>query len=309
MPWSTDTLDKFTRITGVNYTQIITDFFVFNRDKKQKIYDYYSGESTIPDGEAFRKLDDLRRDFTASIAILALNKESFNLFEDWELFGELEDINEKLNTIYNSSKFLRSALVTGNYNPTPLVEITLGNQQTLEKLASDLNADDPQNDWATIFLNNQLTEEDYTPDGGAILQVSFQGADPLILTSVVDNINTAEKTFGKDVQSRIDFVNDDLKTLTYKETLIQSARILSTLKRGGNPEFPDQGIDPALAVGNTLGSVSFPAIFRQIYQNFATDDSFKSFAITDVALDGDALRLDYQVRTRSDEIQEGSLTL
>jgi hypothetical protein len=309
MAWTTDTLDRFKKITGFNYQDLLTRFYNFNTDKKQKIYDYYNGVSTVADGEAFSQLDKLRTDFDSAISIVSFNKESFVLYDAWELFSELEDINSKLDTIYNSSKFLRSAISLGNFNPSPLIEVTLGNNQTLERLAKDLKSQDPQNDWTKIFLNNQLTEESYTADGGAILQVSFQGSDPLILTSVVDNIDSAEKTFGLDIQAKLEYEDNDLKVLTYKETLLQTVGILSSLTKGSVPEFPEQGVDKRISVGSTFGSLTFPVIFRQLYQNFTTDDSFKEFSITDLSRDGDSLLINYQVRTRTDEIQSGTLAI
>lgn len=308
MAWNTDTADKFTRITGFDFRKFLLDFSNFNDNKKQKIYNYYQGTEDL-DGSAFNELDRLEREVKKAIVLLSLNKESFSMYDDWELFVELEEIETSLFTIKNSSKYLRSAIATGNFSPNVLVETTLSYNQTLERLAEDLNSDDPKNDWTQIFLQNQLTEEDYTPDGGVLLKVSFQGSDPLFLNSVIDNIDTSEKTFGKDIDSKITFVSDDIKVLTYKETLLQSINILSTLKRGDNPEFPDNGIDTSIAVGTTYGALSLPSLFRQIYENFASDDSFKSFAVTDAILQGDTIQISFQVKTRTDEIQEGILSI
>jgi len=308
MAWTRDTLDYFQQITKFDYTQYLTDFYNFNTDQKRKIYDYYEGVGTVS-GEAFSELDRLRSESRKAIDLARINKESFNTYDGWELLNELEDIDRKLFTIFNSSKFLRSAIATGDFSPDPLIEITLGSQQTLESLSRRLNSTDPDNSWTELFLNNQLTEEDYSSEGGALLKVTFKGADPLFITSVVDNINTAEKTFGLDIQDKLEFDNDDLKSLSYQETLQQNAKILSNLKKGDNPEFPSTGIDSSIVVGNVFGSVTFPVIFRQIFQTFATDDSFKSFAITDASEDGDSLRLTYQAVTRTDEIQEGVVTI
>ena len=311
MAWTKNTLGRFTRITGVDFTQLMSDFVNFNNNLKQDIYDYYGGETKKANGEAFRELDRLRDSFREAITVLKLNSEAFKLYEDWELFSDLEDIDTKLLTIFNSSKFLRSGISQGNFSGQPLAEITLKNNQTLENLANNLNASDPQNDWLQIFLNNQLTEEDYTYEGGNLLKVTFQGGDPLFLNSVIDNIDTADKTYGKDLKAKITFDSDedDLKVLTYKETLYQTIEILSELTKGSVPENPNQGIQKSLVVGSTIGSVAFPALFRQLYQNFASDDSFKAFSLTNIEIVGDAIKLNFEVTTKSDEIQEGSLTI
>lgn len=307
--YNSNTIDRFSHISGVQVDTLLSDFVNFNENDKQAIIDYYSGTTSTPDAQAFTNLSDLQYRLNSLIGILMLNKRSFPYHEDWELLMELEDIKTKLQTISNSSKFLRSAIEKNNFNPNPLVEITLKQNHTLEQLAKELNSSDPQNEWTKIFLNNQLIEEDYTPNGGVLLKVTFQGADSLYLTSVVDNINTAEKTYGLDILRRLTFENNDLKVLTYQETLLQSLTILSQLRRGDNPEYPDDGIDPSLVVGSTLGAVSFPSLFRQLYNTFATDDSLKNFILRDVSIQGDSVRLDYEITTRVGEIQQGSLII
>lgn len=306
--WNTDTLDKFTRITGFDYSLYLNDFFIFNENQKQKIFDYYEGFSEV-DGAAFRELDRLRSESKNAINIATFNRESFSMFDDWDLFEFLEDVDRKLNTIFNSSKYLRSAINTGNFSPNPLVDVTLSANKTLESLASDLSSDDPQNDWSNIFLNNQLTEESYTSDGGNLLKVTFEGANPLFLTSTIDNIDSSEKVYGLDIQDKLEFADNNLKVLSYSETLNQSSKILSELKRGDNPEFPEQGVDVKSIVGSTFASVTFPSIFRQLYQSFATDDSFRSFSIIDVQSSGDYFSIFYQITTRSNEVVEGSLVI
>src|SRR5690606_13691022 len=230
--YNSNTIDRFSHISGVQVDTLLSDFVDFNENDKQTIIDYYSGTTSTPDAQAFTNLSDLQYRLNSLIEILMLNKRSFPYHEDWELLMELEDIKTKLQTISNSSKFLRSAIEKNNFNPNPLVEITLKQNHTLEQLAKELNSSDPQNEWTKIFLNNQLIEEDYTPNGGVLLKVTFQGADSLYLTSVVDNINTAEKTYGLDILRRLTFENNDLKVLTYQETLLQSLTILSQLRRG-----------------------------------------------------------------------------
>lgn len=307
--YTTDTISRFTHIVGIDFSTLLSDFVDFNDNYKQNIIDYYGGRISIPDSQSFDKLSDLQYRYNRAINGVMLNKRQFQYFEDWELLEELDQVKTKLQTISNSSKFLRSSIEKNNFNPNPLIEITLQQNQTLERLAKDLNAQDYQNDWTKVFLDNQLIEEDYTSQGGILLKVTFQGADSLYLSSVVDNINTDEKTYGIDIYKTLTFENDDLKVLTYKETLLQSITILSQLRKSDNPEFPDDGLDPSLVIGSTLGAVAFPSLFRQMYNTFATDDSLKSFSLTNVSINGDKVQLDYQITTRVGEIQQGSVSI
>tara|TARA_X000001382_G_scaffold8122_2_gene5895 strand:+ start:4709 stop:5638 length:930 start_codon:yes stop_codon:yes gene_type:complete len=308
MAYTLDTIERFGNLTGgFDLKQLLTDFFNFNQNDKPKIYSYYEGNRNI-DGEVFDTLDILRADFKKAIRLFELNRNSFVYQDDWDLFSEIEDIATKLNTVNKSSKYLRSSIQTG-FDPNPLVQTNLKSNQTIESLARDLNSDDPQNDWTNIFLNNNITEEDYTADSGTLLNVTFNGSNPLIINSVVDNIDSSEKIYGIDVQKELQFSNDDLVALSYEDTLKQTIDILASLTRGDSPEFRDRGIDKSVVIGQTYGSLSLPVLFRQLYENFATDDSFKSFSIVDAELVDDYLRLTYRVQTRADEVREGFLTI
>lgn len=310
MIFAEDTLSKFKRITGFDIEEYLNDIIDFNADSKQDIIDYYSGFTTSPNRSSFKKLEDLLKKHQIISTSIYNNRSSFDNIADWNLLEIIEDLNGKLNVVNESSKFLRSSITKNNFNPNPEVNIFLKQSQTLERLAKDeLGADDPQNDWVALAIRNDLIEEDYTPAGGVLLKATFQNGNSLFISSVVDNINDAEATYGIDIQKKLEFEDNDLKVLSPKETIIQAVVILSELRQNDNPEFPNEGINSRLAVGSNLGSLTYPNLFRQLYNTFSKDDTLKSFAITDVIREQDALFLDFEVQTRSGELVPGTIKL
>jgi hypothetical protein len=123
--------------------------------------------------------------------------------------------------------------------------------------------------------------------------------------SVVDVI-FGESVYGKDLQQKLEFENDDLKVLGYQETIKQAFNIALNLRRGDNPEFPNDGLQSSLIIGQNLNSILYPSILRQLYDTFAKDDTMKSIAITNINHNNigikDTVELDIQAETRIGEI-------
>ena len=71
------------------------------------------------------------------------------------------------------------------------------------------------------------------------------------------------------------------------------------LKKGQNPTFPDQGIDPKLASGRSQITVAYPILFRQLVDTVSTDDTFKSISLKDIRTESDAVYIDVELRTRA----------
>jgi len=129
------------------------------------------------------------------------------------------------------------------------------------------------------------------------------------LESVVSAIDNGLKSFGLDIKKKIEFSGDDLVVLSNKDTLLQSADILLSLKKGDNPQVPNLGIDQVSVLGNSKGSFLFPIIFRQIIEIFSTDDTFSSVEVGKISFQADAVFIEVTVSSRYKETIEGLVQL
>ena len=114
--------------------------------------------------------------------------------------------------------------------------------------------------------------------------------------------------YGKDLQAKLQFVNDDLLALGYDDTIQQAFNIGVNLKKGHNQEFPNDGLQSNNIVGNNLNSILYPSIFRQLFQSLSTDDSFSSISVTNVKqqvadanFPKDCVQLELSAQTRLNE--------
>lgn len=292
------TLEDCQEIIGADISQFIEDFLTFVQVYSRNISEYYSGNVKFPDVKSFDELSRLLATSKHLTELMNLNKSLFVSVADWNLLEKLEDINHKLNLWNKISKFLRSPIVNLTYTQGIQSEYGMKQNETLESVNREvLGASDFDNTWVDLALVNNIKEEDYTPSGGKILSVVFNKVFSFnVITTVVDNIE-GEKVYGKDLDCKIQYVDDDLKVLDYLDTSRQSMSILCNLVKGDVPEFPEDGISISLVVGSNLNTIAFPVLFRQYYNLFVKDDTFSSFSITSVELERDALSLQVEVRT------------
>lgn len=295
------TIDTFKKITGYNVSLLLAQFAVFIENDFPNIQAYYSGSLKTPNSQSFKNLDYLLEQYTLAINLANLGKNSFKNVDSWELMTSLEEAQNKLLLISNISKFLRSSIPKGIYNTGTVVDYNLRYAETLEKATLNLGSPDHQNEWSEVALNNDLIEEDYTPEGGVLLKVVFRHVNTTTdINSVVDNIY-GERLYGLDINRKLTFEDDDLATLSYKDTVKQAIEIMSNIRQGDIPEFPTDGIQSQFVVGTSVGAVSFPALFRQLTNVFAKDDTVSGFSVKDLKKDQDAIYVLFEINTKLNE--------
>jgi len=111
---------------------------------------------------------------------------------------------------------------------------------------------------------------------------------------------------GRDFANTISFEDDDIKTLSPTDTFAQTIETLINVKKGDNPEFKTDGINPKFIVGSNVNNVTYPIIFRDLTNLFSTDDSIKSFSIVDINRTADSVEISFEVENRKGEISNTS---
>lgn len=306
MLYSEDTFYNFSLITGFDIKSFMESYVDFNENHKSAIIEYYRSGGTSNKG-SFQYLETLIEDATEVIGFFNIHKEDFNNMVYWNLMDQVDSFRQNLQ-ILKTPKFQRST-IGNNYNsPKGEMEITTKQGDTLEKITSSLNFNDPQNEWVSLAVKNNLAEEDYSVDGNYVIRVSFSTSDNFYIRSVVDQL-VGERVLGLDADRKITFENDDLKVITYQETLFQDVEILATLKQNDNPLYPQDGLSTKFIAGSNVASLAYGSIFRQMFNTFATDDTLQSFSIRDIKVEPDAVFVDYEVSTKNNNTIQNKFTL
>jgi hypothetical protein len=266
----------------------------------QSIVQFFEDSVNNPNKDSFDFLNKMLTESAKIKTLIKLNKNSFRRIDDWELLDFLENIDTKLNTINNTAKWTRSSKTQNSWSGSVIqTTYTLGDDQTLEQVSETVyGGSTAQDDWMRIAVENDLGETNYQVRGGNQIKITKQNASSpnYFLNSIIDNL-VGQKLYGIDINKKIGFSNNDLNVLNYNDTVVQSVLILVSVKKGDNPEFSALGMDPKLAVGASYGSLKFSSIVRQLQQVFATDDSLRSFSVTNVSYDNGVLAISYKVDT------------
>lgn len=291
--------DRFYNITGFDiqsYLQSYVDFVTFDQPN---IVAYYSGTIDKPNAVSFSKLQSLIKKATLFNATVRLNATRFISAEDWDLYERIEDVRIKLWSLDQASKWLRSAITNNQFSNTIETDYATTQFQTIEGVSRNVeNSNNPNDDFVQLALRNDLNEEKYDTDGGTLLKVQLSNAgSSVIINSVVDNL-IGERMYGLDIDRTLTFADNDLKVLSYQQTMLQAIGILANLHQNDNPEFPRHGIQQNIIVGTSRGSLLFPVLFRQLANTFKTDDTLSSFAIINISYQQDAVHLEYEIQTK-----------
>ena len=306
-------LEDFQRITKFPIIRLFSNFNDFLDNDYKNIISYYSGDIKSLNSSSFKHLSNLKEAIQQLFSVFSLNKRLFTDYKWWILIEQIEKMDNLVMMIDNSSKWLRSTISRGNFNPNPEVDIPFNQGQTLESISRTvLGSNDWDNTWSEIALKNDLREEDYTSNGGFLIKANFNySLNNFKITAIVDN-PVGDKVLGIDLDKKLQFVVDedgyqDLKILTPKETFLQTVTIKINLRKGDNPEFPTSGINPKLIVGSNISSLNYPILFRQLTQVFKTDDTIKSFSIVNINRIQDAVFINFSVESQLGSVENISL--
>jgi len=305
-----DVLDGFKSVTQYDVKDFFVKYLDFIDNEYSNIINYYTGASAIAPSTSFTKLDYLVKEQKKVIDAFVLNSASLDNYKYWALLEYVEDIGHTLETAKNSSRWLRAAVTQDGYRQQVISEHMTAQGQSLEGMErSVIRSTSYRDSWVNTAMENNLAEDDYNLDGGYLIKIIYKNNASLFLEGVVDAIDEPKKTYGLDIDKRITFEDSDLVVLSYENTIVQCAKILTDLKREDDPAYPDRGINVKAIVGNTQMGVTYPTLFRELAGNFATDDSFRSLSITDVRKILDVVYVDFTVETKAGDFFNKSIQL
>lgn len=300
MKYNIQTVEYFSTTLQYNVELFLDLYTTFINEFSSDITEYYRTNSVNANLDSFNYMEKLREQINYILSLVKINKNNFFRTDHWEFLITLEEIGTKLDTLYNSSKWLKSSNIKGVYNNISIQEsYILAEDETLEqvrrKVSKDINS---QDGWINIAIENKIYESDYTVKGGVKLDVRrpLTSGAKFNLRSVVDTL-IGERILGADIGRKLNFKDDDLEVLSYNDTVLQSVDILITLRKGQVPEFPNFGIDVDLTIGSNYGKLFYSTFIRQLGDVFSSDDTLANFKINKIQYDNGDLFVDYEVDT------------
>jgi hypothetical protein len=304
----TTAIEEFEEITGYPLLKYLSDYVRFNATHYDRILSYNGGLVKSPFMPSFNLLANLLRRSRLLTETSNDFRDQLNRSDFWGVIEMCDDIKITLETVENSARYLRSSVTKKNFNTTQEVDHVLSSRQTLERVALDVTGSiDKENDWIELAMKNDVKEEDYTPEGGLILQLTSEESGTTV-ESVVDTL-TKDSIYGKDIKRVLNFTDNDLEILPPRKTFEQSVGILSQLRKGDNPEYNEDGIQTSLAVGQNYASFAYPIIVRQLNDTFKKDDTIRSIKVLGIKPQEDALFIEFEIESRAGDFLVQKITI
>ena len=298
--------DKFNKITGLRIGSYFKVYGLFVNTDLNRIVNYYTGVESTPNISSFKRLDYLLAESNRFNESVIKNGRRFNNAEFWDVVEALDNIRTSLQTDSNTYKWVRSTIANGDFNTNPEADVILGQSNTLEDVAAKAGYSDPNNSWVKIAMRNDLEEEGYTTDGGNTLTINILSGTGLLIDDVVDQV-FEDNMFGKDINVKFEYADDDLVTVVGEACQIQCYTTLLNLAKGDIPEFPDMGI--GVVIGGNMAGFSYPTILRQFHRIFYRDSSVKSVSITKFNTDMDKIELEISIESKFGEILKNPVVI
>lgn len=296
--------EYFEELTGVDISQFFTDYITFIDTYFQSIVDYYNGSDINSD--AFNFYDQLVADSIKVENAFDNNLKRFPNTDYWELIDKFGDVQIKLDSVANLSKWQRSSRLN-RYDSSVSVEYIQKQNETLEVISKKSGSVSPENDWEQLAIQNDIIEEDYTSEGGVLLDITFNNNANFNLRNIVDSLG-GENVKGKDLFTKFEFENGDLKIVTGDDAIEQTFETILNTVKGSIPEFPEDGINSSV-IGSNVRFIQYPSIFRGLTQMFQKDDRFSSISLLNVERVGDNVFMKIQVKTKVGDLFNRSLRL
>lgn len=280
--------DNIEKVLGFDLMQFFDEYESFVHKDLQRLEIYYKGELESFPQTAFESLEALTTKASHIYESFRSNLNRLDKYIYYEYFDTFEDYFFKLETFKNYSKWIKKSTYISSSNENYL----MNKKESLELSAKRLGYQIPDEGAVEIALDNHIKELDYDLSGNLIFEYKVVSRNQLLkLESVVDEKIIGDRVYGIDLDKNIQFVNNDFKILSPRNTFIQACDIIINLKKGDNPEIPFEGIDKTLLTNKVTATMTFPILLRQLTNLVSKDDTIKAFEIKDIEWREDALFL------------------
>lgn len=294
-----ETTQRFSKFIRYNVETFIDLYSIFVDNHQKNIQNYFEIPNYQPNADSFDFLSKMIFEYKKMSDLIKINRKRFTKLDDWELLDFLDDIGVSLDTINQTSKYVRSNKTPNSWRSTSIsYNHLLEQHETIEDITvSELGSNNPNNDWINVALANNLLETDYGVDGGVNVEVvkSKTFGSKFTLNSVVDNL-IGEKLYGIDISKKFSFQDNDLYVLSYKNTFLQSVGILIVLEKGDIPEFRNLGRSTGF-IGSNLNAFDYKTLIRDLNAVFNTDDTIANFNVNDFKVSQADLFVEYSVNS------------
>lgn len=303
-----DIIIEFQNTTKYPILEFLQRYRNFMLNDYEAIRQYFNGETESVDNSHLSELKWLTIQCRDLMSTFKNFSNKFGSCGYWELMQYLDNLSDTIEKINKLPKFLRTSLSKRGYMPSIQVRATVGAQRTVEDVAAAANGINRDNtSWVDIMLGNDMNESDWSIDRLSGLEVYVNNVNKVVVTTILDQ-PIGERIYGKDINRKIEIVDNDLGIVEYKDNVEQKCEILLELNRGDVPEDRLFGKNVFFLHGS-IKSISYAQIVSEIQNTFLQNDLFESVSLSQMHFEEGSLNLTFNIKTKYDYETEKTIAL
>jgi len=158
------TIERFSVKIGYNVSTYMDLYSFFIQNNKHKITDYFQNQDVKPDADSFDYLEKMLKEAIRIDNLIKLHKENMNSIDDWDLLDYIENIRTSLESINNSSRYLRSSKTSNSWRTTnPTYDYVMAQNETVEDIVGkQLYSQNEDADWVDFLIKSHNLSEPST---------------------------------------------------------------------------------------------------------------------------------------------------
>lgn len=270
--------NEFENITKFSLLEYLVKYRSFLQDDYSDVYAYYSGNVETIDVNKLNTLQELLSSSNDLIRTFQTFSGKLGNVGYWELQRYCQDLRDTLERISKLPKYCRTAKTSRGYKPYIQVSGEVGGMKTIQDLANQIGGISENE----LIINNDLQEHDYEIDKLKEIRALVNNKTDIIVTTILEQ-PIGRRIYGRDINRKISFNNNDLSLVEYEDNVEQKCDILLELNKGDVPEFPNFGKNISIGVG--MHKYNYAELVLDIRENFEQDDLFESIDVTDISAD------------------------
>lgn len=285
-----DICNSFQEITKFDLLSYFQRYRDFMQNSYKSIYSYYNGDTEIVNADAMNDLDKLIKDSKVMMRQFQTFSVKLGNVGYWELQEYCQNLSDTLDKVTKLPKFCRTSKSCRGYKAVIQIDDEIGGLRTIEDLADNLNQD-----YKNIILDNDLEESDYEIDKLRGIKGVVDNKSQIVVETIFEQ-PIGERIYGKDLNRNISFSDNDLSIVKYVDNVEQKCDILLELERGDIPEFPNLG--RIKQYGMTYGSFNYTEMMNDLQNTFLQDDLFSSIVLDDMNFSNGDLTVSVDIKTK-----------
>ena len=291
---------EFEKITKYPLISLLEKYAYFNENYLAGLKLYFSGNVADVDVNAVDMMNELMGNCAEILSVVNSYNNKLNDCGFWELIDYLESLRDNIEKITKLPKYYHVTKTISGYKPIVESNGNVGGMRTFEDVENELRYDnfDTKTTWEQIMLNNDMEETAWEIDELKQVKYTISAPESIKVSTILDVLQ-GDNIYGRDINRKITFDNNDLFLVKYADNIKQKCEILLNLKRGDVPEMSMFGVDNKF-LGEGVRAFTYNEIFSQIESNFLQNDVFDSVEIYDIKFDNGSISISVDIKTKYD---------